>query len=371
MRVLIAHSGNLYGGLEKVLETFAQAARTCGKFELDFAMCFDGPVAASLRKIGVPPAIVGGVRLTRPDQLWQARRRFSAVLARVSPDVVVTTSPWSHVVFAPAVRSAGLPLVLWLHDIISASSMLGYLASRHKPDMLICDSNFCASEASPVFPDVPVRTVYYAVQYQDRKRERDDVRREFGLRDRTRVIINVARLEAWKGQQLLIDALARLQTDTDWVCWFLGGAQRPEEREYLNRLKARVAAAGLSDRVHFLGHRDDVVDLLGAADLYCHPNLGAEPFGLAIVEALYAGLPVVATDLGGPREILADGSGQLVPPNDPDKLAAAIAPWLDDRPIDPRSARARRARALALCGPIARLLDFADALDSARSVVTA
>jgi len=371
MRVLVAHSGNLYGGLEKVLETFARAARTCGRFELDFAMCFDGPVAKTLRQLGVDPAIVGGVRLTRPDQLWQARKRFADVVSRVSPDVVVTTSPWSHVVFGPAVRRARLPLVLWLHDIVSASSLLGYLASRHKPDMLICDSNFCAAEARPVFPDVPVRTVYYAVQYQDPKRSRADVRREFGLDDRTRIIINVARLEPWKGQQLLIDALSRLRTDAKWVCWFLGGAQRPEEREYLDRLKQRVASAGLSERVHFLGHRDDVVDLLGAADLYCHPNLGAEPFGLAIVEALHAGLPVVATDLGGPREILADGSGQLVQPDDPDALAAAIAPWLDAPPSCVKSAEARRARALALCGPIARILDFADALEIARAPVTA
>lgn len=371
MRVLIAHSGNLYGGLEKVLETFAHAARTCGRFELDFAMCFDGPVAASLRQLGVPPSIVGGVRLTRPDQLWQARRRLGDVIARVAPDVVVTTSPWSHVVFAPAVRSAGIPLVLWLHDIISGSSWLGYLAGRHKPDMLICDSNFCAAEAAPVFPGVPVRTVYYAVQYQDASRSRADVRREFGLDEETRVIINVARLEPWKGQQLLIEALARLRTNDPWVCWFLGGAQRREEREYLDRLKQQAAAAGLADRVHFLGHRDDVADLLGAADVYCHPNQSAEPFGLAIVEALHAGLPVVATDLGGPREILADGSGQLVPPADPDALAAAIAPWLATRTRDRRAAEARRARALTLCGPIARLLDFADALDSARAMVTA
>ncbi|MFN7983303.1 MAG: glycosyltransferase [Vicinamibacterales bacterium] len=371
MRVLIAHSGNLYGGLEKALETFAREACTSRIVDLEFALCFDGPVALALREIGVSPTIVGGLRLTRPHQLWQTRKRFAEAVARLTPDVVVTTSPWSHVVFAPVVRSAGVPLLLWLHDIITSASVLGYLSGRHQPDMLIADSHFCAGEARKVFPGVPMRTVYYAVHYQDALRSRSAVRREFGVDDETRIVINVARLEPWKGHELLIDALTRVRTDTKWVCWFLGGAQRPEERAYLDRLTQHVAAAGLSERVHFLGYRQDVADLLGASDLYCHPNVAAEPFGLAVVEALYAGLPVVATDLGGPREILADGSGQLVPPNNPQAMATAIAPWLETSHGDTQAVESRRCRALTLCNPTARLRDFADALESARMLVTA
>ena len=61
-----------------------------------------------------------------------------------------------------------------------------------------------------------------------------------------------------------------------------------------------MAAAGLTVRVVFTGHRTDVASVLAAADVYCHTNTGPEPFGLAIVEALHAGLPVLASRLGGP-----------------------------------------------------------------------
>ena len=96
---LIAHSGNLYGGLEKALETFARGRAPAASSTSNFALCFDGPVALALREIGVSPTIVGGLRLTRPHQLGRRAKRFAEAVARLTPDVV-TTSPWSHVVFA-------------------------------------------------------------------------------------------------------------------------------------------------------------------------------------------------------------------------------------------------------------------------------
>ena len=72
-----------------------------------------------------------------------------------------------------------------------------------------------------------------------------------------------------------------------------GGAQRSHEAVYLAELRQAADRAGIGDRVRFLGQRTDVPDLLAAADVFCQPNTGPEPFGIAFVEALYAGLPVV------------------------------------------------------------------------------
>jgi glycosyltransferase involved in cell wall biosynthesis len=103
----------------------------------------------------------------------------------------------------------------------------------------------------------------------------------------------------------------------------------------------------LSDRVLFLGQRDDVPRLMQAVDVVVHPSVDPEPFGRTLVEAMLAGVPVIATDTGASAEIL-DGetTGTLVPPRRPDRLAAALSELLGNP--DAYAARTDRARARAL-----------------------
>jgi glycosyltransferase involved in cell wall biosynthesis len=125
-------------------------------------------------------------------------------------------------------------------------------------------------------------------------------------------------------------------------------------------LRASAARAGVSDRVRFLGQRSDVPRLMAAADVYCQPNTGAEPFGIVFVEALYAGLPVVASAAGGALEIVDETCGVLTPVGDP----AAVADTLRELLTDPTRRRNLGTngpmRAAALCDPgryLARLAD--------------
>ena len=155
------------------------------------------------------------------------------------------------------------------------------------------------------------------------------------------------------------------------MCWIVGGSQRTEEEQYHRSLAERVAAHGLQDRVRFLGQRSDVPSLLGASDLYCHPNQGTETFGLSIVEALHAGLPVVASGGGGPEEILAGACGHLLPPGDVQALAHALDGLLADSVARRQLASAGPARAAELCDPCARLADLAAAMTRVRVKVAA
>jgi glycosyltransferase involved in cell wall biosynthesis len=180
----------------------------------------------------------------------------------------------------------------------------------------------------------------------------------------TTVIIQVSRLEAWKGQELLLEALTRLPRDADWACWVVGGAQRPEEQTLLARLRTHADTHGLAHRVRFLGQRSDVPRLLAAADLFCQPNLGPEPFGIVFVEAMFAGLPVLTTDMGGARELVDETCGARVPPR-ADAVAEVLARWL----VEPESRRALghagRQRAEALYLPSVRVPLLEDALERA------
>jgi len=106
-----------------------------------------------------------------------------------------------------------------------------------------------------------------------------------------------------------------------------------------------VRRAGLDGALTLAGHRDDVPGILAAADAFVLSSR-SESFGLAVVEAMAAGLPVVVSDLPAFRELLADGrEGLKVPPGDPEALAGAIARVLDDAALRKALAAAGRRRA--------------------------
>jgi len=117
------------------------------------------------------------------------------------------------------------------------------------------------------------------------------------------------------------------------------------DREYGAMVRARIAALGLASRFRLPGFEKDVRSLLTHAELLVHPAR-AEGFGLAILEAMAAGKPVVATRSGGPEEIVEDGvSGLLVPAADPPALGAALGRVLGDAALASALARGARRRA--------------------------
>jgi glycosyltransferase involved in cell wall biosynthesis len=183
-----------------------------------------------------------------------------------------------------------------------------------------------------------------------------------GCTDEEVVIVQVSRMEPWKGHEIHLRALGRLRAVPRWVAWFVGGAQRQCEAEYERGLRGLAADLGLGDRVRFLGQREDVRRLLAAADLYCQPNTGAEPFGLSYVEALGAGLPVVASDMGGAAEIVTADTGVLVPEGDVDALASVLRRLIWDHSERERLGRGGPARAAAVSDPARQLTALADFL---------
>jgi glycosyltransferase involved in cell wall biosynthesis len=115
--------------------------------------------------------------------------------------------------------------------------------------------------------------------------------------------------------------------------------------------------------VRFLGQRQDVPDVLAAADLFCQPNEAPEPFGIALVEALWAGRPVVTTRMGAAPEVLGEGCGVLVPP-EPRALAAALERLVADAGERGRLGAQGPVRARALCEPAARMGALAAQLEA-------
>jgi glycosyltransferase involved in cell wall biosynthesis len=156
---------------------------------------------------------------------------------------------------------------------------------------------------------------------------REPVRTELDVSDDTVLMVTVGNLYPVKGHAVLLRALVQLTGRTDLPPWRVALAGRGRETE---SLKAFTREHGLAERVHFLGHRDDIANILAAADVYVMPSL-SEGLPLSLLEALLARKPVVASAVGGIPEVVTDQvHGRLVPPGEPGTLATALAELLSD-----------------------------------------
>ena len=167
-----------------------------------------------------------------------------------------------------------------------------------------------------------------------------NIKGSLGLSPSTRLIGAVGRLDPVKGHRYLLDAFAILAPRFPDLTLALVG-----DGELLPELRSRAEHFGLTDRILFLGWREDVPDLLYAFDLFVFPSL-SEGMGRALVEAMAAGRPVVASRVCSIPEVLAGGeAGYLVEPASAGALAAGIETLLQDPELRARLAKAARARA--------------------------
>lgn len=172
----------------------------------------------------------------------------------------------------------------------------------------------------------------------------EGVREELGIAGDEPLMLAVGSLYPVKGHAVLLEALGRLVRSRSVPPWRLAVAGRGGEEQ---RLRRRIEDEGLGGRVHLLGFRDDVGDLLAAADLFVMPSL-SEGLPLALLEAMHAGTAIVASGVGGIPEAVTTGrEAVLVPPGDPAALAAALASVLADRRLRCSLSEAARARARA------------------------
>jgi len=278
--------------------------------------------ASPMRGVASIPALVRALHRERTvvfhaHQTWSLSCRYGIVAAAVAR---VPARVASAQLFVEMPR---LLAVDAQHALISRCLQRHVAVSRHVAgrlrDRLGVDAARITVIPNAVEPRAPV--------------PRDDaLRARLGVRGDRALALSVARLEEQKGLTHLLDAAAMLPD----VVFAIAG--EGPERE---RLVAKAVALGLSDRVQWLGHRDDVPSLLAAADLFVLPSLN-EGLPLAAMEAMLAGVPIVATDAGGTGEVVRDGiTGLLVPPGEPRALADAIRALLD---------APERARRLAVAG---------------------
>jgi glycosyltransferase involved in cell wall biosynthesis len=354
LRALHIYSGNLYGGVESMLATLARCTVHRTDVTHEFALCFQGRLAQELEDAGVTVTHLGPVRVRYPWTVRAARRRLAALLRGRQDTVAICHSPWTLAVFGTTVRKCSADsLGFWLHDAVTGAHWTERWARRIVPDVAICNSHFTKSRLARLFQPQETVVIYCPVAPAEplALEERNMIRERLGAAAHDVVIILVARMEAMKGQRMLIRALSLVTAAAPWKCLIVGGPLKRGEQGYFDALRAEARRRNLDRRIVFLGHRTDARALMQASEILCQPNEKPEGFGIALIEALYAGLPIVTTDIGGgAAEIVNPQCGILTPPH-PEAVAVALDRLIDDPSLRRQLASNGPSRAADLSSP--------------------
>jgi glycosyltransferase involved in cell wall biosynthesis len=328
----------------------------------------DGPFRARLREAGVraaviaAPATVSGASrdhaglsdLRAVPGLLRLARQLARLSARF--DLIYANSQKAALIGALAGRLAGRPVLWHLRDMLTAEHFsrsrrwLAVTVANLAVARVIANSRATAAAFVAAGGHASrVRVVYNGIDPApfDRCSPQavESLRRQLGVTDGP-VVGAFSRLAPWKGQHILLDALARLP---DVQALMVGDALFGEH-DYACALRRQAAALGIAERVRFLGFRDDIPAVMQLVDVVVHTSVAPEPFGRILVEGMLAHRPVIATRAGGAQEIIDDGvTGVLVPPGDRTALTAALAGLLTDP---------GRARTLAKAGHAAAVQQF-------------
>lgn len=329
------------GGAHRLIRRLADALPAHG-WTVHVVLPTDGPAVDYLRSNGVTTDVVaapagllhygGSTKGSRALDAATALPRYWAKCRRYfrgNADVVIANDPRGLFLAGPAARAARVPLLWWLHaeptQMRNAIRPLSRLA-----DAVIASSpalfEWSVREGEVVSPpvDFPAET---------------SVRRS-----RRPLVACIARVHPQKGLDVLVEASSRLHgRDIDHTV-VVAGSSRGDDAD--RELRALIAERGVVETFTIAGNLPDVVELLDSATVYAQPSRTLEGFGMAVLEAMAHGVPVVASDVGGLRELTTE-IGVLVPPGDADALAAEIEALLADPERRERMSAAGRLRAAA------------------------
>lgn len=251
----------------------------------------------------------------------------------------------------PAARLAGIPCVAFsMGNAPRGLSPLHHALAQGFDRILVISGHVERTFTACGYPEALLERTQIGVDleaFRDRRlRGRDAVRFELGIAPDRIVACMVGNIRHWKGQHVVLDALSRMEPGVrrQLLVLFVGSVG-PEYSAYAEGLHEAVRTHGLEDSVLFLGGRTDVPELLGASDLGLHASVLPEPFGLVVVEAMAMGLPVVATSIGAPGEVVTPSTGRTFDPSSPEALTRALTELVEDPELRQGLGRAALARA--------------------------
>jgi len=331
-------------------------------------VCADGPLLDDVRAAGLRVAPLPMARSLSPVAQWHALWAMVALFRAERPDLVHAHMPISGFLARLAARIVGVPRVAYTcHGFLfnqpgpwwrrALGFVMEWIGGR-LTDITLTVSTEEAADACRLWiarRAVPVGNGRDPARFRPNAAARNRVRQALGVPEGQVVIVIVSRLVRHKGYAEL---LAAMRDVPDAELWVVGERLSSDHGADLEPV---FDASGLGPRLRRLGYRADVADVLAAADIFTLPS-HFEGLPMSVIEAMLTGLPVVATDIRGPREqVVHQQTGLLVPPATVAPLAAALAQLTCDTALRARMGAAGRERAIRLydeAAVLARTLDL-------------
>lgn len=357
--VFIDHVARLSGGELALLHLLpALSSHVCIRVILGE----DGPLARQLAEAGIETEVLplpSRLRDVRKETVRPGRLDLSSLAAvpayvhrlqqrlrSIDADLVHTNSLKSALYGGAAARLAHIPAVWHVRDRIAPDYLprgavsLVRTASRILPSFVVANSH---ATLSTLPRTTSSRVVYNSVALPDSVEAPPQLGAPRGIEVTMGV---VGRLAPWKGQNVFLESFAAAFKGTPVRGRIIGSAMFGEDA-YERALRHQVVRLGIGEQVEFRGFRDDVWGELAELDVLVHCSVTPEPFGQVVLEAMAAGVPVIAARAGGPAELITDGvDGVLTTPGDCAALAAALRRLHDDAELRRTLALAAKARSL-------------------------
>jgi glycosyltransferase involved in cell wall biosynthesis len=237
-----------------------------------------------------------------------------------------------------AAQLLGTPCVVHERAIVDRYSFVTRLLGRRISAVLCVSGAVQDNLARQGLGYLPLITVHNGLDPSTLRitRSVSSIRTEFGLSVTARLLGIVGNLQSWKGQDVVLRAVAMLRAEfPDLVCLLIGDVSRrdPDGTEFYQRLQRLIAEQRLQDCVAFTGYRPDVENYVSALEILVHASIKPEPFGRVLLEGMALRKPIVACRAGGVAEIVVDGeTGLLYEPGNSQELATRLRTLLrDDR----------------------------------------
>ncbi|MFI4990053.1 MAG: glycosyltransferase family 4 protein [Solirubrobacterales bacterium] len=372
MRVLyVNHTASVSGGERSLLDLLgALGAQVQPRLAAP-----RGALRDRAQELGVPCTSIAGTAgslrlhpLHTPAALAEmtlAAAQVSRAVAREEIELVHANSIRAGIVLGLARRwpipglrlPRAVPSIVHVRDCLPPSPVsratLRLIAAT--ATTVVANSAYTADSVRAAAPQARLEVVHNPVdltRFDPTALDRASARARLREAGRGRMLLGVvAQLSPWKGQDTAIEALGALQRGgIDAQLLLIGSAKfveratRFDNEAYVASLHELAAREGVAERISWLGEREDVPALIRALDVLLLPSW-EEPFGRALIEAMALEVPVIATDVGGPREIVQDGrEGLLLPPREPARWAGAVARLAQNPELAASMGRAGRER---------------------------
>lgn len=337
MKILFVDQSGKLGGAEISLTDVAQPYReTC-------LVCLfaDGAFRELLQQQHIPVQVIATeqIKVSKESGIIESLSSLTSLLPLINQitkiaknyDLIYANTQKALVVSALASFFSRRPLVYHLRDILSpdhfsrtnrtvAVTLANRFASLVITNSKATQDAFIEAGGRKEITEV-VYNGFTPEKYITSEENLTKIKQELGL-DGKFIVGHFSRLSPWKGQDILLEALAKCPNDVTAI--FVGDALFGEQ-DYVEYLHQQVAAINLKERVKFLGFRTDIVPLMSACNLIAHTSTAPEPFGRVIVEAMLCGCPIVAAAAGGVIELIENNkTGWLFSPGNSQQLADII-----------------------------------------------